>query len=241
MAGENDSTFECSEGNAFERTGCILSYNGTILHILINYILLLVNLTYCIMAVTNHTHDIEKAANLKRFALWALFFVAVFQVTLCLILGCSGISIVWCAMGGWIMSERRRVIDGSSSSSASETNAAATTTTTTHVHESTSLLSSRLQRLLKIGIWVIFLDTVAIVYYAIVAELITLVAHICALVLGAILSLLSIRLYDEPVHEVLEFSSQHQLLDEPVHEVLEGSASGSTSTGSQQQRSESST
>jgi hypothetical protein len=104
--------------------------------------------------------------------------MTVMQLTLGLTLGgCSGISIIWCAMGGWIMSERRRVLDG---------------------QDETEELPPSVQRVMKGGLMVILFDTAAIIYYAVVAEPITSVAHFCALIVGAVLSKISIKLYDEP-------------------------------------------
>jgi uncharacterized membrane protein len=80
-------------------------------------------------------------------------------------------------MGGWIMTERRRVLDGQGEAEE---------------------LSTSVQRVMKGGLMVILLDTAAIIYYAVVAEPITTVAHFCALIMGAVLSKISIKLYDEP-------------------------------------------
>jgi hypothetical protein len=168
-----DGTFECIEGNLLNRTGCILSYAGSTKDVVLNYLVLLINLSYCVAAVANH----HRVQNVQRFALGALLFVVLFQISLCLALGCSGISIIWCAMGGWTMSERRRVVD-----------------TNTMDEES----PRSLKLLINLGQVVILVDSAVIVYYAVVEEMITTAAHICALILGAVLSLASKRLYDDP-------------------------------------------
>jgi hypothetical protein len=170
-----DGTFECIEGNVLNRTGCILSYGGSTKDIILNYLVLVINLSYCVAAVANH----HRVQNVQRFALGALIFVVLFQISLCLALGCSGISIIWCAMGGWTMSERRRVVE-------------------TNTMDEDEEPSRSLKLVIKLGQVVILVDSAVIVYYAVVEEVITTVAHICALILGAVLSLTSIRLYDDP-------------------------------------------
>lgn len=89
-----------------------------------------------------------------------------------------GVSIIWCAMGGWILSERKRL---------AEHDAAEASSSTVWRMQSTTL-----ERL------VVLCDVGAIAYYAVVLPILTTVAHVSALILGATLSLLSIRLYDEP-------------------------------------------
>ena len=178
MTSEEDGsgTYECIEGNLLQRLGCILSYNGDIPNSILNYTLVVFSLIYCALTVRNHTRDEQKASQLLRFAIGALLATTMLQLTLGLTLGCSGVSIIWCAMAGWIMSERRRVLDG---------------------QDEAEELSPSVQRVMEGGLMVILLDTAAIIYYAVVAEPITTVAHFCALIMGAILSKISIKLYDE--------------------------------------------
>jgi hypothetical protein len=68
---------------------------------------MVVNLVYCAEAAMRHGN---KMPQVQIYALGAFGFVITFQIGLCLMLGCSGISIIWCAMASLIMSERRRVI-----------------------------------------------------------------------------------------------------------------------------------
>jgi hypothetical protein len=101
----------------------------------------------------------------KRFAaaIASLIFVVLYQIVLCLILGCSGISIIWCACAGWIVWELQRVDQpprGVASSFPPEPLA------------------------------VLSLDALTILYYSITAEAITTVAHFCAILLGILLSVL---------------------------------------------------
>jgi hypothetical protein len=103
--------------------------------------------------------------------------VIAFQITICLLLHCSGISIVWCAMGGWIISERKRL----------------------------RLLHGDLNTFRRVAVvaemLVVWLDIAAIVYYAVVANILTSLAHLGALILGATLSLISIKRYDGVEYE----------------------------------------
>lgn len=77
-------------------------------------------------------------------------------------------------MGGWIISERRRLRESGDEE-----------------------LNRLRENSLAIERFVVVLNVVAILYYAFKLEVITTVAHICALVLGAVLSVISIKLYDE--------------------------------------------
>mmetsp|Transcript_5760 Transcript_5760/g.7545 ORF Transcript_5760/g.7545 Transcript_5760/m.7545 type:complete len:117 (+) Transcript_5760:375-725(+) len=81
--------------------------------------------------------------------------VTFFQIVLCLVVKCVGISIIWCAMAGWIAMDNN-IVESSNSRP----------TTNRNHHPSV----------------VIFLDAIAILYYAIVEEPITTVAHILAIV-----------------------------------------------------------
>lgn len=60
-----------------------------------------------------------------------------------------------------------------------------------------SLTSLAAARLRGWGTLVILLDLAIILYYAVVAEAITTVAHICALILGATLSRASLQQYPD--------------------------------------------
>lgn len=76
-------------------------------------------------------------------------------------------------MGGWIVSERKRL----------------------------RRLGDDLNSFRKVAVvaemLVMLLDVAAIIYYAVVAGVITTLAHVLSLILGATLSLVSIKRYDE--------------------------------------------
>lgn len=164
---------ECMNGTVGGRLGCILSYDGSKPDIIINYLLLLINLIWCVVAFRFHSQqEPERASKLRLFAIFSLVGVVAFQIGICWILGCMGISLIWCATAGWMASERQRLKE----------------------REELNVTTLRWS---QVELFVIVLDTGAIVYYAFVSEAITTVAHICALILGAMLSMISIRMYDE--------------------------------------------
>ena len=102
----------------------------------------------------------------------SLFFVVFFQIILCLILGCNGISIVWCAMMGWETSTTHQI-------------------TRERNHTEGAYPSETAVRIIDLGRTVIILDVLAIFYYTITAEAITTIAHICAVILGVFLEQLA--------------------------------------------------
>ena len=104
------------------------------------------------------------------------------QIIICLLMYCSGISIVWCAMGGWIVSERKRL--------------------RLYPQTASGDLFRKLSVVAEMG--VVFIDIGVIIYYAVVSNFLTTLAHVLALILGATLSLLSIKKYDEDGGESME-------------------------------------
>lgn len=109
----------------------------------------------------------------------SILAVIIFQLSLCLLVHCSGVSIIWCAMGGWIISERKRLRKQSRDVELSRARDAS----------------------IKFEYVVMLADVGAIIYYGVVADAISTVAHVCALILGAALSLMSIRMYDDPLED----------------------------------------
>ena len=88
---------------------CILSYEGSALDVKINYTVLAANLFIAAIPFFQwHRSDdtpSSRARSERRGlgAICSLLFVICFQISLCLIVHCAGISIVWCAVGGWIL------------------------------------------------------------------------------------------------------------------------------------------
>ncbi|CAJ1956951.1 unnamed protein product [Cylindrotheca closterium] len=159
---------------------------------MINYALVAMNLLVCIKVLVIHNHNNSNINSVLdkfyRHATRAFAFVVAFQIVLCLILGCSGISIVWCSMAGWIMSQKRQMIlsldenDEDDDENDDEHHHH-------HRHDSTAGSSGMThEKLAKMAQWAILLDLGALVYYSVVSEIITTIAHGCALVMGACLS-----------------------------------------------------
>lgn len=76
----------------FAKIGCILAYNGSIYHSTINYSLFSLSL----IAAARHP-TIPRVR-----AVIAFTGITAFQIGLCLLVDCSGISIIWCSMAGWL-------------------------------------------------------------------------------------------------------------------------------------------
>ncbi|KAG7357336.1 hypothetical protein IV203_002024 [Nitzschia inconspicua] len=175
----SDSGCDCCCGPIVVRLVCILGYNGIVRDIIINYTLILINLSYCIWEMKrngdSHARNSSEKRQQELRAMGALTFVVFFQFILCLAVGCTGVSIIWCAICGWIMSRHKRLVDSRSD----------------ELQEYRSLQPDLLESLEKTEKTVVMLDVVAIGYYAVMLPFITTVAHICALILGAILFSLS--------------------------------------------------
>ena len=193
---EQRSDEGCSFGTLGGRIACILSYDQNLFHSGINYVLVLVNLIYCVRLLDQFL-ALREASELQRrttqqLAFSALTFVIFFQVGLCLMVHCMGISIIWCAMSGWGMSERRRVValvDPTISSREEVNDDDASTTPQSSIPEPSYSPPFTAVTVLNVG---------AIVYYAITEEFLTTIAHICALILGAVISKVGIRIQDGP-------------------------------------------
>lgn len=162
---------ECTDSGIIKRIGCILTYGGAWTDIGINYSLLALNLVSCWTTTTRLVGSTTKS----RSGALSFVFVSCFQVGLCFIVGCSGISIIWCACLGWELHQRRRC-----------------KVTDDDEENATSGLRTFIQKN-PISSVVFALDSVGILYYFFTTELITTIAHGCAIVLGALLSSLSFR------------------------------------------------
>jgi hypothetical protein len=199
---------ECTNGTLIVRTGCILTYQGSQRDIVLNYALLVANVLVCSITTASNAHyGASRGLERKLVASGALVFVAAYQINLCLLVGCSGISIIWSACAGWIFSEgrRRACMLGDSGTSATEAS------------------SSPWNRHITLLVWERFMlafDILVIIYYACVTEPITTVAHLCAILMGFLLSLASIRMFDP---QYFDRGSQNQLSYQtfPTSETIE--------------------
>jgi hypothetical protein len=119
-----------------------------------------------------HTHP-NDANNRTICVIWqcvALALVIAYQVFLCIFLGCSGISIVWNVMVGFILRDLCQTI----STSTAET---LDTSVNQKRKKNANLFVASCAPAFAVDL-----------YYAITADFITTVAHICALVLGCLIA-----------------------------------------------------
>ena len=141
----------------------ILTYDGSFENVLINYTMLVVTL-YTLLLL----QPISQLPRYSMFLLASSVFLITYQIGLCLLVQCVGISIVWSAYSGMIYS-------------------------ILHDHAKRSeepldeniLFQVRLQFLGVLSVWM---------YYLFVEEIITTVAHILAFFLGIIITYLYIWL-----------------------------------------------
>ena len=171
---------ECpTDAALLNRTTCIVTYGGDRTNIWINYVTLLVVLLVSVVRARNVLHHRNRRMSQQQgggnnawlgASVAALLGVIAFQIVLCWNLGCAGISIVWCAVAGWIVNERRRCQPEERDVAAANDN------------------RSRLDVVEDFTLTAVL---AVLVYYALTMEPITTVAHACALILGALLSRLN--------------------------------------------------
>jgi len=194
----------CPSDYLQEQVTCIFTYDGSIKDILINYTLFLLNVIIAaiplllpVAAITHRTrnNDLHKR---RLCALSSLSFVSMFQVILCLLVKCNGISIIWCAIAAWIWMDYRTFKRGRDDDTSSNI--------TTNCRNGNYKIHQ---------ITVMVIDTVAIIYYAIVMEPITTVAHILAIVvLGIPLYILTDKIsIANDYSDISSLSPQTNLLD----------------------------
>ena len=147
--------------------GVTVSWRDTIL----NYILILGNVIAVTLTRTSLKRSIgvrhvEQQQGPTRFATCVCFvFTIAFQLCLCIfVVGCVGVSIIWCATFGWLL----MCINTANQTTAILDNAYNHSTTT-------------------IARIVAFLDCGTILFYAITLGVITTTAHILAVLMGVLL------------------------------------------------------
>jgi hypothetical protein len=162
-----------------------LTYEGKTFGIVLNYTVLAVNVVACaIVTITATNYPRRRQLQRKLFAAAALAVVSAYQVALCLLVGCSGISIVWAACAGWTLSEGRLQ---------------AVCLRAHGDHDERTMWCKRHLALRPWQYAVIAVDAATIVYYAMDTDLddaiLSTTAHLCAILLGWILSLVSIKIF----------------------------------------------
>lgn len=142
---------------------------------LLNYVLIIINVLSCSCLHAEKTSAVlsrpgqRNAAIPTRFATHVFIaFVVAFQLSLCLFVAdCVGVSIVWCSTFGWLF----MCMQTFSSSQ-------------TRIHSVTTITAPTQSTLARA---VAFLDCGAIVFYAVVSDIISSIAHCLAVVMGAVL------------------------------------------------------
>ena len=98
----------CDKETLKDNIACIFSYDGSALDVEINYTLLSLNLFIASLPFhkLQRNQSIGAQSNSRMYkivgAIASLLFVVLFQVILCLNVHCSGISIIWCSICGWV-------------------------------------------------------------------------------------------------------------------------------------------
>ena len=102
--------------------------------------------------------------------------VIAFQIILCLAVKCVGVSIVWCSTLGWLIMLLLFM--------KYHPNDPPTGSSTLVEQNDLNTISRYYQTHVKLLTGV---DGIVLLYYAVVAETITTVAHVCAIILGVVL------------------------------------------------------
>jgi hypothetical protein len=142
-----------------DRLRCVLTYNGSAEHTTLNYTLIALTSAPFLLLVSRQSNGPKAAAMVVGSS-------SVFQVGLCLSMGCSGVSIVWCTLLGALLSSWRHQLS----------------------------LEQRPLPLLMCG-GAVVVDTIAIGFYAATTDSITTVAHLLAISMGVGLERLSSYLF----------------------------------------------
>ena len=99
---------ECVQASIGDRLACILTYDNSEVDQVINYTLLFLGFfPFMLLAWPALDGSASRRYHLcSRLA--AFTFFSAFQVALCLLVGCAGVSIIWCACLGATVSDFRR-------------------------------------------------------------------------------------------------------------------------------------
>uniref|UniRef100_A0A6V2M9M9 Uncharacterized protein n=1 Tax=Ditylum brightwellii TaxID=49249 RepID=A0A6V2M9M9_9STRA len=133
------------------------------------------------------------AAEKILYAILGFTFVVLFQIVLCLIVGCVGVSIIWCAICGWILREEKFL--SSEQITTTTTRPAPNNDTSCGAVTSSPPIVATEQSKLNLLSIVLSMDLSAIIYYSIVEEPITTLAHILAIIMGICISYVGERFF----------------------------------------------
>lgn len=173
MGGEE----ECTPGASWTTLKCILTYDGSALDIGLNYSLLAISIgagIYLLLSSTNSRRTVLAAAIWQGIALIALF---AFQLGLCMLVGCAGVSIIWNAIDGFMGQQLM------SNTDYSERKKAKQLIEPPERARNPLILCVREPAIVAV-IGSILVGFIVDVYYACTLPAITTVAHISAIVLG---------------------------------------------------------
>ena len=152
----------------------ILTYDGCTNDIFLNYVALAIN-TLTLIRLSHHLQSSYSYRSIRHVWILLTLFLLVFQVVLCLFVGCSGISIVWSAQIGFCWSFRSSYFPSS---------------------ENVLLrLLLGTSTLLDCGLWI---------YYYVIADQLTSIAHGCAVLLGILLAWIVHQMVTQRAYTTLE-------------------------------------
>ena len=148
---------------------CILSYDGSKKDVMLNFSILIINIVMASIQLLHarayECHDLHwiRASRRRMLrALLSLTFMTAFQIILCLFVGCTGISIIWCGIFGWILMDllkkrrERQCVEVTNQQSS----------------------NARVNNIAMHQTIVFMINVFVISYYAVVAEPITTIAHV---------------------------------------------------------------
>lgn len=201
---------ECNpDASAWHRLGCILGYAGSTPDIVINYTVLAVNVAY-LGRVIQRRQGHSRGRRRQTSAIVSLALVVGFQISLCWWVDCTGISIVWCACGGWIL---RSLLSCRMRNEEDEDAAIPRSNDCTADHGE--------------GRLVLGLDALTILYYA--NDPITTLAHVLAVGLGSLLFSLA-DWWETRGNADLDGSGDYNEVDDPATSADNSTAQGASST-----------
>mmetsp|Transcript_29117 Transcript_29117/g.60914 ORF Transcript_29117/g.60914 Transcript_29117/m.60914 type:complete len:216 (-) Transcript_29117:855-1502(-) len=178
-----DPCFLAADDELATRLYCIVTYQDNAWKMALNYTLLALNVVACyqLLGRRQHATHSEGTGNLITLVTVVTFF----QIGLCLGVGCYGISIIWCACAGWYFQNRCLVVD-TAVMDPQQTEPRPSDPSIVHKGplRARLILNPDLCRDWAVGL----VNVGAILYFAETMETITTVAHLCAVVLGILLS-----------------------------------------------------
>mmetsp|Transcript_19814 Transcript_19814/g.33332 ORF Transcript_19814/g.33332 Transcript_19814/m.33332 type:complete len:208 (+) Transcript_19814:111-734(+) len=181
---------------ALENIQKILTYDNSTLDIILNYILLFISfpliciLNYWFIRSNLYSSPVQRSRDISliKYCLFPGFYVTslfIFQIGICLLADCVGISIVWSSNVGVILIFLKYFWTNRQDSDSYR--AAHETHSFSFDNNLCCTSSTGVVLVACVAVWG---------YYAVVEEALTTVAHICALLLGAMIGHVYVRYCD---------------------------------------------